>query len=221
MVKNKNFISFFLFPHHFLISINHFLWNMTIELIARAVVISNDKLLLCRKVGALWYFLPGGHVEFGEETKTALAREIKEELGVESAVGDFIGIVENIFEQDKKERHEINLVFEVKIAEIDLSSKEDHIEFVWIAKKKLPEEQIYPVALKASILQWLKDKKMFWKGDIPDKRLFQCPECGLAYREKEWAQKCEAWCRKHKSCNLEIIKHAITNKDNQIEEGQG
>jgi len=42
-----------------------------------------------------------------------------------------------------------------------------------------------------------------------EKRLYQCPECGLWYREKKWAKKCENWCKKHKSCNLEIIKHAI------------
>lgn len=44
--------------------------------------------------------------------------------------------------------------------------------------------------------------------DKPDK-VFTCPECGLSYREAEWAKKCAAWCKEHKSCNLEIIKHAI------------
>lgn len=48
-----------------------------------------------------------------------------------------------------------------------------------------------------------------------NKILYQCPECGLYYKEKEWAEKCEAWCRKYKSCNLEIIKHAIDKKDQQ------
>ena len=40
-------------------------------------------------------------------------------------------------------------------------------------------------------------------------KLFRCPECGLEYMEKEWAEKCAAWCAKHKSCNLEIIKYAV------------
>jgi hypothetical protein len=35
-----------------------------------------------------------------------------------------------------------------------------------------------------------------------------CEECGLKYEDRIWAEKCEDWCRKHKSCNLEIIKHA-------------
>ena len=38
---------------------------------------------------------------------------------------------------------------------------------------------------------------------------YQCPECGFKYKEKEWAEKCEAWCREYHTCNLEIIKHAI------------
>lgn len=186
----------------------------SIELIARAVVIGNNKLLLCRKVGAPWYFLPGGHVEFGEEAKTALAREIKEELGVEETVGDFIGIVENIFAQEGKERHEINLIFDVSVEETNPSSREDHIEFVWIGKEELDKEEIYPVALKNSILQWVENKKLFWTSNMEPEELFRCPECGLAYREKAWAQKCQAWCREHKSCNLEIIKHATTADKN-------
>lgn len=40
-------------------------------------------------------------------------------------------------------------------------------------------------------------------------KLYQCPECGLKYREKEIVEKCEAWCQEHKSCNLEIIKYAV------------
>ena len=43
---------------------------------------------------------------------------------------------------------------------------------------------------------------------IQENILFQCEECGFKYKEKEWAEKCQAWCAEHKSCNLEIIKHA-------------
>ena len=38
---------------------------------------------------------------------------------------------------------------------------------------------------------------------------FQCEACGLKYREKEIAEKCEAWCTAHNSCNLEITRHAV------------
>ena len=36
-----------------------------------------------------------------------------------------------------------------------------------------------------------------------------CEECKLRYNEKSWAEKCEVWCKKYKSCNLEITKHAV------------
>ncbi len=51
-----------------------------------------------------------------------------------------------------------------------------------------------------------------------NKDLYQCEECGFDYteREREWAEKCEAWCKKNKSCNLEIIKHAVK----KVEENQ-
>lgn len=43
--------------------------------------------------------------------------------------------------------------------------------------------------------------------------IYQCEECGLKYKEKGTAEKCELWCREHKSCNLEIIKEAIEDGD--------
>lgn len=39
-------------------------------------------------------------------------------------------------------------------------------------------------------------------------KTYVCPECKLEYDEKEWRDKCEAHCKKFKSCNLDIIDHA-------------
>jgi len=36
---------------------------------------------------------------------------------------------------------------------------------------------------------------------------YVCEECGFAYEQKEWAEKCQKWCRQHQSCNLEITQH--------------
>ena len=38
---------------------------------------------------------------------------------------------------------------------------------------------------------------------------YKCQICGVAYKEKSWAEKCQNWCSKHSSCNLEITKHAV------------
>ncbi|MBS7617515.1 hypothetical protein KEJ25_02765 [Candidatus Bathyarchaeota archaeon] len=39
-----------------------------------------------------------------------------------------------------------------------------------------------------------------------------CEECGLAYKERSWAERCEEFCSKYRSCSLEITKHAIQMK---------
>lgn len=53
--------------------------------------------------------------------------------------------------------------------------------------------------------------KMMHKSPV----YFKCKECGLLYKEKTWASKCQEWCAKNKSCNIEIIKHAIKAEDNK------
>jgi predicted RNA-binding Zn-ribbon protein involved in translation (DUF1610 family) len=41
------------------------------------------------------------------------------------------------------------------------------------------------------------------------KNLYQCEECGFRYEKKQWAEKCEAWCKEHSSCNIEITSHGL------------
>lgn len=47
-------------------------------------------------------------------------------------------------------------------------------------------------------------------------QLYQCPECGFHYEGRDWAEKCEAWCLEHKSCNIEITAHAEENKQDKV-----
>lgn len=48
-------------------------------------------------------------------------------------------------------------------------------------------------------------KKIFHKG----KEVYQCNECKFIYKVRKWAEKCEAWCKKNHSCNIEIVRYAI------------
>lgn len=38
--------------------------------------------------------------------------------------------------------------------------------------------------------------------------LHACEECGFAYDERELAEACEAYCRTHRSCSVEITRLA-------------
>jgi hypothetical protein len=48
-----------------------------------------------------------------------------------------------------------------------------------------------------------------------NRQVFQCPECGLHYRDQATAQACEAFCSQHKACNIDIAKSAIENEERQ------
>lgn len=67
-------------------------------------------------------------------------------------------------------------------------------------------KEVYPVR-NPSVTGFTKD--MVKQIEKNNKALYQCEECGLFYADPETAQKCQAWCAEHKSCNLEIIKFAI------------
>lgn len=43
-----------------------------------------------------------------------------------------------------------------------------------------------------------------------DKTYYQCEACEMYYEDKKIAQKCEDFCNKYKSCNIELISHAVS-----------
>ena len=103
-----------------------------IETIARGVCAADGRVLLCKAKGGRSTYLPGGHIEFGETGAQALAREMKEEAGIEVEVGGLLGVLENSFLQHGERHCEINLVYEMRIrGGKDVSSLEDWIEFEW------------------------------------------------------------------------------------------
>ncbi|MBR9691573.1 hypothetical protein GOV06_02205 [Candidatus Woesearchaeota archaeon] len=42
-----------------------------------------------------------------------------------------------------------------------------------------------------------------------NKTFYICEKCNFAYKEKELAEKCEAFCKKNHQCNIKITKHAV------------
>ena len=120
-----------------------------IETIARGVAVRDGEVLLCRAKGGASTYLPGGHIEFGETGAEALVREVKEELGVDSKVGKFLGVIENSFLQHGKPHSEINLVYELQIDEPTASpvALEDWIEFEWCPLDNLAAANLLPQAM--------------------------------------------------------------------------
>ncbi len=62
---------------------NDYLYRISMKSI---ILNSNDEVLVVKESGRTWWDLPGGGMDHGEDIKSAIARELHEEVGLE---GDF------------------------------------------------------------------------------------------------------------------------------------
>ena len=135
-----------------------------IEVLARGVSIVKGKILLCRPKKGGYTYLPGGHVEFGETSREALVREMREETGLSATAGGLLGVVESQFEQNGKRHCEISLVYRMDIgacptdAERDqtptcpsVTAQEEWIDFVWWPLAELDKANLLPPEMKGLI----------------------------------------------------------------------
>lgn len=127
-----------------------------IETISRVFIIRDGKLLLCKALKAGHYYLPGGHVEFGESAEVALQREMIEECDTKIKNIQFIGVFENKWGEPA--HHEYNMLYTAQLdGSIDVISKEDHIAFEWVSFDKLVEVTFYPKEFLERIIQWCRE----------------------------------------------------------------
>ena len=130
---------------------------MEIELLVRAVIEDRGHYLIAHTKGASNTYLPGGHVERGEGLERALARELIEELGFETEVGEYLGAVEHAWEDDSGQSHEINHLFEVTSSKLSMNetpeSLEDHLEFLWLPTHDFDEHNLQPTPLRELLMK--------------------------------------------------------------------
>ena len=78
----------------------------------RAIILYEGKLLAVRGApDSIYVALPGGHLEYGEDVKECLSRELVEELGVKPEIGRLLYI--NTFIQ-ADEKQSVEFFFEIK-----------------------------------------------------------------------------------------------------------
>ncbi len=122
-----------------------------IEFLVRGVAVGDGKFLLCKRKDKDYYFFPGGHIEFGEKAGVALYREMEEELGISLKSSTFMGVLEHFFDENGKDRHEVNITFFITFEEKEVESKEE-----------LLEADVYPEPLTQAVLRWMKEKEVFF-----------------------------------------------------------
>jgi 8-oxo-dGTP diphosphatase len=120
---------------------------MSIEIIARAVIQRDSRLLVVRELVSSFFFLPGGHLEPGETPETALVRELAEELDTQTTITAYLGEVPYRY----GDVQEVNHVFTATITTPNPVSQEPHIEFHWLPVDDLAASDLRPPALKSLI----------------------------------------------------------------------
>ncbi len=131
---------------------------MRFHYIARGIIFVDGRILLAHQEGADNTFLPGGYIESGEKAEVALIREIGEEIGLQASVKAFIGAVEAGWTEGDQEHHEICLLFELTVPELDSDrppqSREAHLEFLWAAPDDLAAHNLLPESLLPCLMNW-------------------------------------------------------------------
>lgn len=75
----------------------------------------NNKYLVVKIADNNFYCLPGGHAEIGEDTETAILREMQEELGYSIKIKRLAGIAQNMFKgKGNKNFHEFSYYYIVE-----------------------------------------------------------------------------------------------------------
>jgi 8-oxo-dGTP diphosphatase len=125
------------------------------ELAVGAVVRRGDEILLVRRgrgtaVGQ--WAIPGGRVEFGEALKAAVAREVREETGLDVKVGRFLGWAERMGD-DPAPYHYVILDFAADPLDPGATARagDDAADVAWVPTKAI---ETYP--LVAGLAEFLR-----------------------------------------------------------------
>ena len=122
---------------------------------ATALIVQNGKLLVTKDKGK--YYTIGGAIQVNERTEDAVVREVREELGVASKAVQLAFAVENRFEEDGVNYHNIEFHYLVDLLEdAPLTMQEDAkpLPCRWLALNDLHTINLKPAFLKTTLPNW-------------------------------------------------------------------
>jgi 8-oxo-dGTP pyrophosphatase MutT (NUDIX family) len=124
------------------------------------LILHNERILIHRLKGDDFFVLPGGRVEFMENTEQTLIREMQEELGICVEIDRLLWIGEQFFEMYDEQYHEISYYYLLSVDIAELKSDADFFEvvedgrvyeFKWVKIADLKDEIFYPIFVKERI----------------------------------------------------------------------
>lgn len=126
--------------------------NIKFNFKVEGIFVNDGKILLQKAEGDGFYCSLGGRVNFGEDTKSALVREVYEETGVKLDINDLclVDVVENFFTYRDTKYHEILFIYKVndnkELNYMDNFVTKDTGKNInkWVEIKKLNEIEVLP-----------------------------------------------------------------------------
>jgi 8-oxo-dGTP pyrophosphatase MutT (NUDIX family) len=82
---------------------------------AAAIIEHERRFLLHRAPADFFWSCPGGRVEVGEQAAATVERELDEELGARATAGELVFLVENFFDYEDRQYHELGLYFATRL----------------------------------------------------------------------------------------------------------
>ncbi|MFS9068417.1 NUDIX hydrolase [Streptococcus infantis] len=122
---------------------------------ATALIVQHRKLLVTKDKNQ--YYTIGGAIQVNERTEDAVVREVREELGVASKAVQLAFVVENRFEEDGVNYHNIEFHYLVDLLEdapLTMQEDEKTQPCEWIDLDKLEDFQLVPAFLKTTLPNW-------------------------------------------------------------------
>jgi len=116
------------------------------------------KILFHKFIEGKSWMLPGGRAEMLEDSKETLKREFQEELNCTVKVKSLKFVVENFFEYNQLDYHELEFIHHVELQDGTIPSEDFEVEefgvtylFKWISMEDLQVESIKPACLVQSL----------------------------------------------------------------------
>ena len=120
-----------------------------------AIIRHQDNYLISKRNDKDYYSILGGRINFGEDSKAAVLREIREELGWDLSDAKLVRIMENFFSySDGTKFHEYLFVYLMNVSEeyfkkgdfINLENPNMHM--LWYKKEDYLKLNIRPLVIK-------------------------------------------------------------------------
>ena len=107
--------------------------------VVAAILVRGDEILICQRTRhqskpLKWEF-PGGKIEFGEQPRDALRRELEEELGIQAEIGDEVERITHTYEDGGT----VELRFYVVRSFAGVLENRIFRDVQWVRRERLPE----------------------------------------------------------------------------------